>query len=129
VSAARLAVTLAAAACVAWTLKALAIWNAGGNDISRLEAPLFVLGLLLAVAACAVLGVSLAPAALARRILAGMAGAAAGLVVVLVVESVVGGAAPDDWGWVKQEVGLWAAAIVVVAVTALRYAAARGRGP
>jgi hypothetical protein len=124
VPAGRLAVFLAVAACVAWTLKALAIWNAGGNDLSRLEGPLFAAGLVLAVAACAAAGISLARGAV-RRVLAGIAGAAAGLVLVLVVESVVGGAAPDDWGWVQQEVGLWAAAILVLAATLVRLRAAR----
>jgi hypothetical protein len=49
-TAARIAGYLAAAACVAWALKALAIWSAGGLDESALEPPLFVLGLVLVVA-------------------------------------------------------------------------------
>lgn len=124
-SAGRLAVYLAAAACVAWALKALAIWNAGGLDRSALEGPLFALGLLLVVATFAALGVSLVRAGLVWLVLAGIAGALAGLAWVLVIESVVGGAAPDTWGWAQEEVGLWTAAVLALVATLVRLRAAR----
>jgi hypothetical protein len=122
-TAARLAALLAAATCVAWAAKAVAIWNAGGNELSRLEGPLFLVGLLLAVAASAALGASLARGLL-WKVVAGIAGAAAGLAFVLMVESVVGGAAPDDWGWVQVEIGLWAAALLLLGITFARLRAA-----
>lgn len=126
-SAARVAVSLAAAACVAWTLKALVIWTAGGLDESALEPPLFGLGLVLVVAAFSALGVSLVRAGALWKALAGVAGAAAGLGWVLVIESVVGGAAPDDWGWVAVEVGLWTAAALALVLMLLRLRARRPR--
>jgi lipopolysaccharide export LptBFGC system permease protein LptF len=97
------------------------IWNAGGLDESRLEGPLFALGLLVIVVAFLALGVSLAPGrGLAWKVLAGVVGAAVGVVFTLVVESVVGGAVPDGAGWVQEEAGLWAAALLALALTLLR---------
>jgi hypothetical protein len=124
VSAARVAVYLAVAACAVWALKALVIWNAGGLDESALEGPLFALGLLLVVVTFAALAVSFVRAGLPWRVLAGLAGALVGLGWVLVIESLVGGAAPDTWGWVQEEVGLWVAAALALAVTLLRAARA-----
>ena len=52
------------AAALAWALKALVIWNAGGLDESSLEAPLFVLGLvaiLISAAALAIVYLVLVP--------------------------------------------------------------------
>lgn len=124
-SPARVAVFFAVAACVAWALKALAIWNAGGLDESALEGPLFGLGLLLVVAAFAALGVSLVRAGLVARAAAGIAGVVVGLGWVVVIESLVGGAAPETWGWVREEVGLWVAAVLALGLMLLRLRLAR----
>lgn len=111
-STARIAIALAAAAGLAWALKALAIWNAGGLDRSALEGPLFALGLLLVVGAFAALDAALAGGGPFRRVVAAIGGALAGLAWVIVIESLVGGLAPDSWGWVQEEVGLWTAAVL-----------------
>lgn len=120
-TASRIAVYAAVAACVAWGLKALVIWNAGGLDESRFEGPLFGLGLLSIVVAFVALGVSLAPrSGLGWKVLAGAGGVAAGVFLALLVENVVGGAMPDSAGWVREEAGLWVAGALALALTVFR---------
>ena len=115
-TAARLAWYSAIATAIVWSLKAFAIWQAGGLGKTDLEDLGWAVGTLLFFATWAAIGVAFA----ARRptwirILAGVGGVLLGFVLF----SVLDGAAdllPDSAGWVQEEAGLWAAALVTLAV-------------
>jgi hypothetical protein len=115
-TASRIAWYSAVATGVVWAAKALAIWEAGGLDKTNLEDVGWALGVLLFLVTWAALGYALAEGrAFWLRIVAGLVGVVIGLVVVLVLD----GAAdvlPKSTGWVKEEAGLWTAAIVTLAV-------------
>lgn len=124
-SAGRIAPMAAVGAVVFWGLKALAIWTAGGLDQSPLEGPLFGLGALsLAVAFIAIGVVVVGAESAAMRVVSGVAGLMAGVVIFALIEEPVGGMIPASTGWVREEAGLWAVAAVTLliagAVTAWR---------
>ena len=114
-SASRLAWYGAVATAVVWALKALAIWVAGGLNKTVLEDLGWTLGALLFLATWGALGAALMEGrAVWLRIVTAVGGVAIGLVVVMILD----GAAdvlPDSTGWVKEEAGLWAAAVVTLA--------------
>ena len=116
-TAARIAWYAAVATAIVWSLKALAIWEAGGLNKTDLEDMGWATGVLLFLFTWAVLGYALAAGrAIWLRAGAAVVGVVVGLVVVLVLD----GAAdvlPDSAGWVKEEAGLWAAALVTLALT------------
>jgi hypothetical protein len=106
----------AAATAVVWTLKALAIWEAGGLDKTGLEDVGWAIGALLFLITWSVLGYALAEGrAMWLRVVAVMVGGVLGLALV----STLDGAAdllPESAGWVEEEAGLWAAAVITLAV-------------
>jgi hypothetical protein len=117
VNSARVAGAAAIGAVVAWGVKALAIWNAGGLDKSRFESPLFVLGLILITLAYAALGLAVtARRSLWLRIVGPVAGIVIGTGLVLVVEDVISGLVPDSAGWVQEEAGLWVGSALTAAL-------------
>jgi hypothetical protein len=113
---ARVAWYSAVATAVVWTLKALAIWEAGGLGKTDLEDVGWAVGALLFLITWVVLGYALAAErAIWLRVVAAVLGGVLGLVLV----SILDGAAdvlPDSAGWVEEEAGLWAAAVVTLAV-------------
>ena len=104
-------------AMLAWGVKALVIWSAGGLGKSSLEGPLFLLGLALAVLACAAFGLAVtAGRAPWLRAVGLVAGAVGGTVLLLAIEDLVGGLVPDSAGWVSEEAGLWVGSAVIAAI-------------
>jgi hypothetical protein len=104
-------------AVVAWGVKALAIWNAGGLDKSRLESPLFAVGLILIVLAYAALGLAFtAGRELWLRVTGLIVGIVVGTGLFLLVEEVVGTLVPDSAGWVQEEAGLWVGSALTAAL-------------
>jgi len=119
--ASRIALLAAAAAALAWALKALVIWNAGGLDESSLEAPLFVLGLVaILISAAALAIVWAAPRPLWQLVAAGVAGIVAGFVVGLALGNLLAALLPESAGWVREEAGLWLTAAAVLALALAR---------
>ena len=117
VTAAGVAATAAIGAAVAWSLKALAIWNAGGLDKSALESPLFALGLVLVVVAFAALGVAFTVGRVGwLRAVGLIVSVIAGTALILVVQAIVGNLVPDSAGWVQEEAGLWVGSALTVAL-------------
>jgi hypothetical protein len=116
VSASRLAWYGAIATAVVWAFKALAIWEAGGLNETDLEDLGWAVGILLFLATWACLGVAFAAGrAMWLRVLAGAGGVVVGLALFVLLD----GAAdllPDSAGWVQEEAGLWAVALVTLAV-------------
>ena len=115
-SAARISVIAAITAVAAWGTKGVVIAIAGGLDKSPLESPLFIVGLVASVVAAGAFGVALAarrPAWL--RALAGIIAVVIGAGTVLVVQTLVKAVLPDT-GWVEEEAGLWASALLTAAV-------------
>jgi hypothetical protein len=124
-SAASVAAVFALGAVVAWGLKALAIWNAGGLDRSALEPPLFVLGLILVALTYLALGAAFtAGRALWLRVVGAIVAAVVGTALLLLVEDVVSNLVPDSAGWAKEEAGLWIGSALTAA---LAWFAWRGR--
>jgi hypothetical protein len=108
----RITLALATATVLIWTLKALVIWEAGGLDKSDAEGPLFLLGFFACILTWSALGVALTIGrAMWQRALAGVVGLVAGVVVVMLFDSLAD-VLPDSIGWVHEEAGLWTAAIV-----------------
>ena len=115
-TAARIAWYGAVAAAIVWALKALAIWIAGGLNKTGLEDVGWIVGTLLFLATWAALGVAFASGrAIWLRVVAAVAGLVVGLIVFLVLDGAADGL-PDSAGWVQEEAGLWAAALVTIAV-------------
>ena len=113
---ARIAWYAAVATAIAWTLKALAIWEAGGLGKTDFEDVGWAVGALLFLFTWAALGYAFAGG---RVIWLRAVAAVVGLVIGLVVVMVLDGAAdvlPDSTGWVKEEAGLWAAAVLTLVV-------------
>jgi hypothetical protein len=105
----------AVATAIAWGLKALAIWEAGGLGKTSLEDVGWAVGTLLFLITWAALGAALAVGrAIWLRILAAAVGVVLGLALFLALD---GGAdsLPDSAGWVREEAGLWAVAVVTLA--------------
>ncbi|MGZ8769080.1 hypothetical protein [Aeromicrobium sp.] len=118
-SASRLALLAAIASVVAWGLKAVAIWVAGGLDKSPLESPLFVLGLVAIVVAFASLGVAFArERALAFKVIGGLVGVLIGFGLSMLASVVAETLIPESAGWVQAEAGLWFSALLALGVTA-----------
>lgn len=106
----------AVATAIVWTLKALAIWEAGGLGKTSLEDVGWALGLLLFLLTWAALGFAFAGR---RAIWLRIVGAVVGLFIGFVLFILLDGVAdvlPDSTGWVQEEAGLWAAAIATLAV-------------
>ena len=115
-TASRLAWYGAVATAVVWAFKALAIWEAGGLGKTGLEDAGWALGTLAFLFTWAALGFAVASG---RAIWLRIITAAAGVVVGLVLFLALDGAAdvlPESTGWVHEEAGLWAVALVTLAV-------------
>lgn len=114
--ASRLAWYGAIATAVAWALKALAIWEAGGLGKTSLEDVGWAVGTLLFLVTWATLGFAFAAGqAVWLRVVA----AAVGVVLGFALFSALDGAAdllPKSIGWVREEAGLWAVALVTLAL-------------
>lgn len=122
-TASRVALIAALTSAVMWALKGVAIGVAGGLDRSPWEGPLFILGLLAHVTAFGTLGAAItAGRSLPRRALAAAAGVAAGYVLSMLAAALAAGIMPASTGWVRSEAGLWLAALLAVAVTAVWHA-------
>ncbi len=122
-TASRLAVLAAITALVAWGLKAVAIWVAGGLGESPLESPLFVLGLVAILVAFMSLGVAIAgERPLPFKVIGGVVGVVIGFALSMLASSVAAAVMPDSAGWVQEEAGLWFSAVLAVGVTAAWYA-------
>lgn len=115
----RLALVAAVATVLLWGAKATAIGLAGGLDLSPLESPLFLAGLLAMVATVVSLGVALTRGrpAWARAVIT-VLGTVASVGVTLVVAALV-----DTWAapgparhWVWSEVNLWVAGLAALVV-------------
>ena len=114
-TASRVAWYAAIATAVAWTLKALAIWEAGGLGKTDLEDLGWAVGTLLFLITWAVLGFAFAAG---RQIWLRICAAVGGVIVGLALFMGLHGAAdalPDSAGWVREEAGLWAVALVTLA--------------
>jgi hypothetical protein len=119
VTASRLAVLAAITSLVAWGLKAVAIWVAGGLDESPLESPLFVLGLVAIVVAFVSLGVAVArERPLAFKVIGGVVGVLIGVALSILASFVAAAVIPESVGWVREEAGLWFSALLALGVTA-----------
>ena len=115
-TASRLAWYGAIATAIVWALKALAIWEAGGLGETSLEDVGWGLGTLAFLFTWAALGFAFASG---RAVWLRVVTAAAGVVVGLVLFLALDGAAdvlPESTGWVHEEAGLWAVALVTLAV-------------
>jgi hypothetical protein len=116
VTAARIAWYGAIATAAVWTFKALVIWEAGGLDRTDLEDLGWAVGTLLFLITWACLGVAFTSG---RPIWLRVAGGVGGVVLGFVLFALLDGAAdalPDWSGWVQEEAGLWAVALVTLAV-------------
>ena len=115
-TASRIAWYAAIATAAVWTFKALAIWEAGGLGKTSLEDAGWAIGTLLFLIAWAALGFALARGrAIWLRIVAAVAGVFLGFALFMILD----GAAdtlPDAAGWVREEAGLWAVALVTIAL-------------
>ena len=122
-TASRLSVLAAITALVAWGLKAVAIWVAGGLGESPLESPLFVLGLVAILVAFMSLGVAVAgERPLAFKVMGGVVGVLIGFALSMLASLVAEAFMPDSAGWVQGEAGLWFSAVLAVGVTAAWHA-------
>ena len=118
-TASRLAVLAAVTSLVAWCAKAVAIWVAGGLDMSPLESPLFLLGLVALVVAFVALGVSMARGrSLAVKVIGGAVGLLIGVALSWLASFLAGAVIPESAGWVQEEAGLWFSALLAVGLTA-----------
>jgi membrane associated rhomboid family serine protease len=107
---------VAAAAALAWTVKALVIWEAGGLDKSSLEAPFFGIGFVTYLIAWALLGVAATSGRrVGARVAAAVGGAVAGFALMILLDSLAA-VLPSSTGWVEEEAGLWAAALITLGV-------------
>ena len=116
VSASRFAWYGALATAIAWALKALAIWEAGGLGKTSLEDLGWAVGTLLFLITWAALGAAFtAGRAIWLRIVASVLGVVLGFVLFATLDSAAD-VLPESAGWVREEAGLWAAALVTLAV-------------
>lgn len=98
----------------------MAIWSAGGLDRSALEGPLFALGLVSLLVTFAALGVHVARSRpVWQRVVGAVAAVVIGVLVFLVVEEAASSLVAESAGWVKEEVGLWVAGILVLVLAVL----------
>lgn len=127
----RIALWAAVSAATAWTAKSVAIGVAGGLDKSPLETPLFFAGLISFAVAAVAAGVAATPGARTWvRALAGAGGFAAGFVLTLTVDAIVGAfhASGVERHWVWVEFNLWVAALAALSITLLLNRARQPRG-
>lgn len=119
----RLALVMAMLTTVFWTAKAIAIAIAGGLDLSPLEGPLFLLGMLACLVTAAVTGMALAQGrGTLARVLAAVAGVAAAAVFGAVVSVLVSLVEPAGAGWVWGEINLWVLMLALLGLTAALHA-------
>ena len=112
----RIALVVAAAVVLAWTVKALAIWEAGGLGETPLEDAFFGIGFVTYVFAWTLIGAAATSGRrVGVRVAAAVGGAVAGVAIVMVLDSLADGL-PSSTGWVKEEAGLWAAALITLGV-------------
>ena len=116
-TAARVAATASIGAMLAWGVKALVIWSAGGLGKSSLEGPLFLLGFALVVIACGAFGLAVTAGRPAWvRAVGLVVMVVGGTVVLFAIEDLVGGLVPESAGWVSEEAGLWVASALIAAI-------------
>ena len=116
VAVSRIALVVAAAVVLVWTVKALAIWEAGGLGKTSLEDVFFGIGFVTYVIAWALIGIAAASGRhIGVRVAAAVGGVVAGVALVMVLDSLADGL-PSSAGWVKEEAGLWAAALITLGV-------------
>jgi hypothetical protein len=107
----------AGVAVVAWTAKVIVIAAAGGLSKSPMEGPLFVLGMLAFVVACAALGVAVsADRSVAWRVGAAVVLVLLGILISMVLQALLNAVLPDAMGWLRNETGLWVSAVGLLAV-------------
>lgn len=108
---------LAAATLIAWTVKSLVIWQAGGLDKSDFEGPLFILGFLLLLATWTAIGFAASRGrAVWMRLLAAIVGFVIGVVLMQALDALSGAVVPNWDGWFQEEAGLLATALITVLV-------------
>jgi hypothetical protein len=115
-TASRLAWYAAVTTAAVWAFKALAIWEAGGLGKTSLEDVGWAVGTLAFLVAWAALGFAVAAG---RAVWLRVIAAAGGVVLGFVLFSALDAAAdllPESTGWVHEEAGLWAVALVTLAV-------------
>lgn len=114
-TAARLAWYAALATAIVWTLKALAIWEAGGLGETGLEDVGWAVGTLLFLVSWAALGFAVAASrGIWLRIGAAAVGVVLGFALFMALDSSAD-VLPQAAGWVREEAGLWAVALVTLA--------------
>ena len=114
-TASRVALSAASATAVVWALKALAIWAAGGLGKTSLEDVGWAAGTLLFLVSWAALGAAVAAGrATWLRIVAAVIGVVLGLALFMLLDGSAD-ALPQSAGWVREEAGLWAVALVTLA--------------
>ena len=130
-SARRVAVLAAVGCVVVWAVKSVAIGVAGGLGKSPFEGPLFVLGLILFVAAWVAFGIALtAGRGTPMRLLGAIGGLVVAGLLFMFIEDPVGALVPDSAGWVNEEAGLWVISVVsAIAILATLSSARRTRLP
>lgn len=115
-TAARVAWYGALATAIVWTFKAVAIWEAGGLDKTSLEDVGWAAGTLIFLITWAALGAaSVAGRAIWLRVVAAVVGVVLGFALFSALDGAADGL-PKSTGWVREEAGLWAAALVTLAV-------------
>ena len=115
-TASRLAWYAAVTTAGVWAFKALAIWEAGGLGRTSLEDAGWAVGTLAFLVTWAALGFAFAAG---RAVWLRVIAAAGGVVLGFVLFSALDAAAdllPESTGWVHEEAGLWAVALVTLAV-------------
>lgn len=120
----RIALIAAVVAASGWTAKSIAIGLAGGNDLSPLEGPLFLVGLIALLVAAASLGVALTrDQPLWLRAAAGLVGPLLGFAAAMAIDSLVGVIRGPSEGrhWVWVELNLWVIGLATL-VLAVRLA-------
>jgi hypothetical protein len=106
-----------------WLAKAVAIWAAGGLDRSALEAPLFFAGLLAYAVGAFTLGLLLlGDRSTFLRVGAAVLTLVAALLLISIFQALLRALLPESAGWVTEEAGLWASAVILVVATEWRLA-------
>jgi hypothetical protein len=114
-TASRFAWYAALATAIVWTLKALAIWEAGGLGKTSLEDVGWAVGTLMLLVSWAALGFAFAAGqGIWLRIVAAVIGVVLGFALFMALDSSAD-VLPQSAGWVREEAGLWAVALVTLA--------------
>lgn len=126
---ARISFVAAVLSAAFWAAKAVAIGVAGGNDLSRLESPFFLIGFGFQVLALLALVLWWTRRRHVAVRAASMVGSiVATFVVISAFEAVLELVKPADAGWVWVEVNLWIVAAVLLTLTWRAASAARQSG-